>query len=293
MAQNPVTEVRNVKFDVDRLPRFWHGNRKSVTAFFNNLSIFFPAGERFFIASVRAHRASVTDPALAEDVRTFYGQEGVHTREHIRYNEALAAQGYPVAAMDARVQSLLAFVSRILPSRWQLGVTCALEHYTALMADWLLATRHVLDGAHPDIAALWRWHAAEENEHKAVAFDVFRAIGGMYWERALIMVVATVVFWGKVFEHQVRLMAVDRTLWSPGEWLALVRFLFVSPGGMLKLAGPLLAYFRPSFHPWDHDNRALLEQWKVDFGAEDVYRSSVTRAGGRPYAAELSPSSAA
>ena len=58
-------EVRNLRlaFD-DEIPRHWHGGRKSVTAFFDNLSIFFPAGERFFIASVNAHRHLVDDDDL-------------------------------------------------------------------------------------------------------------------------------------------------------------------------------------------------------------------------------------
>jgi uncharacterized protein len=281
MSHHAVKEVRNVQFEVEQMPRFWHGNRKSVTAFFNNLSIFFPAGERFFITSVRAHKDRVSDPALLEDMRGFYGQEGVHTREHIRYNEALAAQGYPVARMDASVHKLLAFVSFLIPMRWQLGVTCALEHYTALLADWVLATPAVFEGADANMAALWRWHAAEENEHKAVAFDVWNAIGGMYWERALIMAAATVIFWGKVFEHQVRLMAVDKTLWSFSEWRALFSFLFMKKGGLHTLWREYFSYFRPSFHPWDHDNQALLADWKREYENAPVYRSSVVTASRR------------
>jgi predicted metal-dependent hydrolase len=170
-------EVRNLKFDVGEVPRHWHGQRKSVTAFFNNLSIFFPAGERFFIQSVKAYKDAVKEPQLARDMRTFYAQEGVHTREHVRYNTMLAEQGYPVEAMDRRVNKLLAFLKLVLFKRWQLAVTAALEHFTALMADWVLATPQTMADADPNMAALWRWHAAEENEHKAVAFDVFRTIG--------------------------------------------------------------------------------------------------------------------
>ena len=167
--------VRNLRFAIDdgNVPRFWHGGRKSVTAFFDNLSIFFPVGERFFVASVRAHQHCVKDEALARDVRAFCGQEGIHGREHDRYN-AMLRERYPAAAMERRVSKLLDRVSRALPKRLQLGATCALEHFTALMGQFVLEDPRMLEGAHPAMAALWRWHSAEENEHKSVAFTLAR-----------------------------------------------------------------------------------------------------------------------
>ena len=97
-------QVRNLRFDVaSDIPHAWHAAGRSITTFFDNLSIFFPAGERFFIASVRAHMRHVTDPSLQEEVRTFNAQEGVHGREHARYNARLKAEGYPIDAMETRV----------------------------------------------------------------------------------------------------------------------------------------------------------------------------------------------
>lgn len=272
MTERQILEVRNLEFAMDEVPRYWHGGRRSVTAFFNNLSIFFPPGERFFIASVRHFRDRVTDGRLAQEVRDFSAQEGIHSREHIRYNAMVRAQGYPAEAMERRVARLLRGVCRITPKRSQLAATCALEHFTALMAHLLLSRPELLDGADPHMAALWRWHAAEENEHKSVAFDVFQAAGGTYAERAAAMIGATIIFWAKVLEQQVRIMRVDRTLFSPREWVALGKFLFVEPGGMLGLLPMYLAYFRPGFHPWDLDNRELLESWKRELQSSPAYR---------------------
>jgi predicted metal-dependent hydrolase len=271
--EDPKLEVRNVRFAdlAEKVPRHWHGGRRSVTAFFDNLSIFFPVGERFFIASVNAHRAHVQDARLTADIRAFAGQEGCHGREHERYNDLLRAQGFPVGEMEARVVRLLDRVKRVTPKRWQLAATCALEHFTALMAHLLLSNPGLLEGADPRMAALWRWHAAEENEHKAVCFDVYVAAGGTWAERAVVMAVVTAIFWAKVAEHQVRMMAVDGTVFSPREWARLVRFLFVKPGGMLGLARHYLAYFRPDFHPWDLDNRDLLAAWLREYETSPVY----------------------
>lgn len=271
----PSMTVRNVRFAIgEDIPRHWHGGRRAVTAFFDNLSVFFPAGERFFVASVRAHERFVKDEALLRDVRAFCGQEGIHGREHVRYNEMLHAQGYPVRAMEERVVRLLRAVRRVTPPRQRLAATCALEHFTALMAQLLLADPRMLEGAHPVMAALWRWHAAEENEHRAVAFDVFRAAGGTYRERVAVMAAATIIFWAKVLEQQVRMMRADGILSSLGEWSALVRFLFVDPGAMSRLVRPYLAYYRPGFHPSDLDCHELVERWVTSFEASPAYGAS-------------------
>jgi len=265
MSAGTLPEVRNLQFATDhRVPRFWHGGRKSTTQFLNNLSVFFAVGERFFIASLKKHKDFIKDPKLAAEAKAFYAQEGIHSREHVRYNEMLKEQGYPVEEMEARVDKLLKLVTAVTPDRMQLGVTCALEHFTALMADLLLTDDRLMEGADETMRRLWRWHAAEENEHKAVAFDVFKAAGGTYIERALTMIGATAIFWAKVLEHQVRMMAVDGTATDLEEWKKLGRFLFVEPGGFLRLIPTYFSYFRPDFHPWDHDNTALLEAWKLE-----------------------------
>lgn len=267
-------EVRNLRFDVDAAPRQWHPAGRSVTTFFDALSTFFPEGERFFVASVNAHREYAADVPLRDDVRAFAAQEGFHAREHRRYNERLQGLGYPAEQMERRVERLLARVRRRSPRRVQLAVTCALEHFTALMARSLLGDERMLAGAHPAMAALWRWHAAEENEHKAVAFDLFVAAGGTYAERVSVMVGASVIFWAKVVEHQARMMRVDGTLGSLREWLALGRFLFVTPGGLRRIAPDYLRYYLPRFHPRDIDSDALVDRWRREAGSDAAFTAA-------------------
>lgn len=272
----PIPEVRNARFALgSEVPHDWHGGRTAVSIFFDNLSIFFPPGERFFIASVKAHKHQVHDEELLKQVRAFCGQEGMHTREHIRYNQMLRDRGYPVDDMEKRVENLLRMVSRRSPTRRQLAVTCALEHFTALMADALLKDPRVLEDADPRMASLWKWHAAEENEHKSVAYDVYRAAGGNYPERAAVMIGTTVVFWKKVLEHQIRMMRARGVHRSPRAWASALWFLFGDPGGLRKVFRPYFHYFRPGFHPWDIDNRDLLEQWKQELETSDVYREAL------------------
>ncbi|WP_158501580.1 metal-dependent hydrolase [Vitiosangium sp. GDMCC 1.1324] len=272
LIKRETPEVRDLRFNLSDVPRFWHGERRAVTLFFDNLSIFFPAGERFFMASVKAFRNQVTDPQLKSEVDAFCAQEGHHSREHVRYNKMIAAKGYPVDAMERRVEWILQRVTKYAPRKRQLAVTCALEHFTAMLASLVLKDPKMLENAEPRMAELWRWHSAEETEHKAVAFDVYRAIGGSWLMRCIVMFLTTLVFWGKVYEHQVRLMHEEKILFSVTEWFSLVRYLFIQPGGMLGLVGPYLDYYRPGFHPWEHDNSEMLQQWKAGLTAPQPAR---------------------
>jgi predicted metal-dependent hydrolase len=283
--------VRNLRFALDEsVPQYWHGGRRSVSIFLDNLSVFFPAGERFFVKAVRAHQAFVKDEKLQAEVRAFCGQEGVHGREHEHYNE-LVRRFYPTEEMEKRVEALLDHVSARAPEIGQLGVTCALEHFTALLGHFLLRDPRLLEGAHPSMDALWRWHAAEENEHKTVAFDVFKAAGGTYRTRVWTMVGATVIFWAKVIEQQARMMEASDILYSPEEWTALLRFLFIDPGGMFPLIQKYFQYFRPNFHPADIDSDGVLDQWRADYDVSPLYAQSAAagRTAVRPRPGTLAP----
>ncbi len=261
-------EVRNLSFSIDdRVPKHWHPRGRAVSIFFDGMSILFPVGERFFISSVRAHLKHA-GPALRRDVALFTAQEGIHGREHEAYNAHLEKHGYPAARLEKKAERLLARAKRTLPLRRQLAVTCALEHFTGMMALLLLGEEKNLEGAHPTMQAIWRWHAAEESEHKTVPFDVFRAAGGTEHERLQTMLVTAAIFWAKVAEHQVVMMKADGCLFSGKEWLSLFRFLFVDPGSMWSLGRSFLKYFRRGFHPSDIDDGALLDAWKKTYESE-------------------------
>jgi len=258
-----IPEPRDLRFDLSDVPKFWHGGRKSVSIFFDNLSLIFPPGERFFVNAVKSFQGQVEDPVLRAEMKAFCAQEGHHSREHVRYNQMLAHHGFPAAQMEARIARFLGAVAHRVSKVRQLGITCALEHFTALLAWLVLQYPRLLDGAHPKMAALWRWHAAEEIEHKAVAFDVYQAVGGSLFRRGVQMILTTLFFWGWVLRNQVELMRSEGILWSVREWFQLIDFLFLHRGSLFQLGVPYFRYFGPRFHPGAHDTRPLLERWKA------------------------------
>src|SRR3982751_2957681 len=152
-------------------PRLWHGGRVEATALYNALSATFPAGEAFFVESVRAFRDGAP-PRLAEEIKSFTTQEIVHSREHDAFNKRAAEAGYDLSTLEARVEERLA-LARSRPPIASLAATMALEHFTAILAHQLLANPRHLEGAESETANLWRWHACEEVEHKGVAYDTW------------------------------------------------------------------------------------------------------------------------
>lgn len=240
-------------------PRHWFDGLAFETHFFNALSSTFPEGERFFIQAVRHYAPQVEDPALQAQVKAFIGQEGQHSREHDGHMALLEAQGFTgLARANAVLHRICRFYLRVLP-RYSLAVTIAIEHVTAVFAHHLLGEpARWLDRMHPDMQPLWRWHAVEETEHKAVAFDVYRATGGGEVLRALAMLHVMVFMFAEFCGRHLYLLYVDGVLGDAAGWRRGTRFLW-GRGGLLRLAfRDLLAYLRPGFHPWQRDDRDLL-----------------------------------
>ena len=267
-------ERRDIRFDLDTADlRSWHPEGLHVAHFFNALSIFFPEGEKFFIDSVRHFRDRIDSPALQRDVKGFVGQEAMHSREHRRYNAALERLGLPIARLEGKVKDYLEAVRGRTNPQEQLAVTIALEHFTAIMADVALGDDRVLAGADDHFATVWRWHAMEETEHKAVAYDVYRTVAGegtgAYLQRSVVMLLATIDFWARVFRYVFALVRADDGLGDVRGWWRLFKWLWISPGGLRQLGRPWLSYFRRDFHPWQHDNSAHVERWKAAY-AESV-----------------------
>lgn len=255
---------RNLKFGLPKGKALtWNPAGEHVTQFYNTLSIFFPAGERFFIQSVRNYREEITDEHLKAQISAFIGQEGFHTREHEEYNDALRAAGMPIDQLDNIVVSILETVKK-LPRPMQLAVTVALEHLTAVLGDMLLRNEFLLEDAEPHYAAIWNWHAIEETEHKAVCFDAYEQVVGKdaaaYGLRVFAFVLANLIFWSLFLPFYTRMVSKSGAVLNLRGWLKVANLLVGKPGIMRRMLPDWLDFFRPGFHPWMHDNRHFLDK---------------------------------
>ena len=249
----PLT-VRKLEVDLSRgFNRHWHGGDAFLSQYYNALSMSFPVGEQSFIDSVRNGLALLPDTpehaALHANVAQFIGQEATHRHVHGLYNEQLQKQG-----LDNRWQHWATrriewgYAHKLRPLHL-LAVTAAYEHCTAVFADGTLRYGRWFEAAEPRMRTLWRWHAAEETEHRAVAFDLYIALGGNYKWRIRWYLYALALFALDCTRQTVLNLWHDGSLFKPTTWWSATKFLLGKDGFVWCCTGPLLQYFKRDFHP--------------------------------------------
>ena len=250
--------VRRLLIDMEApIARHWCAGDAFRTALFNALSMSFPVGEQFFIDAVRnGFKALPPDkqPAFAQEVQGFIGQEATHRRLHGLFNAHLEKQGLVNEWADRATRRLKLLEG--LDPRHAVAITAANEHFTAILADWMLHNPDLLGREDPRLATLWLWHSAEESEHKSTAFDLYRALGGdnewrIRWFRRV-----TTIFLGDTLRQTVNNLRRDGTLWKWSTWKSATSYLFGQRGLIRQTYRPWRAYLREDFHPSQQDSAA-------------------------------------
>lgn len=260
--------VRRLLVDLSSgFDRHWHGGDAFRSQYFNALSMSFPVGEQFFIDAVREAAKGLGDApahdALRETIQAFIGQEASHRQVHAAYNAQLERQGLENRWAARALRRLPAIPPGTNPLH-ALAVTCAYEHCTAVFADLTLRHPELLAGADPRLAALWTWHAAEETEHKSVAFDLYVALGGNHRWRVRWYLTVLWLFGTDCLRQTLHNLRRDGTLWRWRTWASAAGFLFGRRGMAWLTWRPLLAYLRRDFRPWEHDNGAAAQRWLAE-----------------------------
>ena len=254
----------------DSLASDWHGGSAFRTAWFNALSMLFPLGEKFFIDSVSAFRDQIDDPRLLDEISVFQAQESIHRLHHQTYNSLLCEmRGYDLKKIEQPLRNRIAWANRELSARRRLAGTVVNEHLTAIMADDMLLRRDTFVGADHNVAELWYWHGVEETEHKSVAFDVYQAIGGPIRERRQALFFNAFFFFKDTFRILRLMLKHDGKLWDLREWASGIQYLFIRPGILRRIVFSYLRFLKKDFHPWQHDNRHLIERWAKEHSPAD------------------------
>jgi predicted metal-dependent hydrolase len=262
--------VRKPGFDFAGVPHHWFADNAIATHVFNGLNLVFPDGERFFIESVRSHMDRIDDPQLQRQIRGFFGQEGRHAHEHERYFDTLEAQGYEIRGFLRRFKSFTRWSTRWLPAPLRLSMTAGAEHYTATLGALALSDGFI-DGAHPVMRNLIVWHATEEIEHKAVAYDVLQATHPSVALRWVGFGLATLSLFGWSLAGANMLIRQDLkaerlTRGGLREARRSARHRQRRFGGSILRA--IRDYLRPDFHPNDVDDLDLAKRRLAELGLE-------------------------
>ena len=242
------------------LPVDWYGGRPGVTCFLSALGALFPEGERFFVRSVSAYRNDIDDPALCRDVAKFIGQEVQHGGMHDRYNAVLCAQGISLDGFFRVFRRICRSPAPRFLRPLMLSITVAVEHFTSVSARLALELES-LSPAHPALRQLFEWHALEELEHKAVAFDVLRYVSGSYIVRMAGFLLCAIHAWLFLAVPLLWILARRRLVFSPRVWWDLACWAFLRERMLLRFVKGVLPYFNPRFHPDQHDDRDLIARF--------------------------------
>jgi uncharacterized protein len=250
---------RDLDLDFAPVPRHWLGGNAAATAISNGVNLLFPHGERLFVRSVKHFLDQIDDPELRAQIKGFFGQEGRHAREHDRFNAILRRQGYEIDRFLATYERLTLWIERIAPPKLRVAITAACEHFTATLAEGVFRGA-MLDAAAPEMRALLAWHAAEEIEHKAVAFDVLQRIDPSYVLRVLGLALATTMLGGFWLWAATVLLRQDGLRWPTAlrQLRALPRREPVIRRVFLR---GIRGYVRPGFHPSQLATESLAAEW--------------------------------
>lgn len=256
---------RRMKFEFEKsgFQRYWLDNHAFKSLFWSQLSAAFAPGEAFFIDSARALKSQTKDPALREEIAEFCKQEGHHTAQHLKFDRMNQEMGVDVEACRRRYKWILDRARANMTPMEMLAATAALEHFTSGFAHQLFNNKHLFEGADPKVFALWAWHAAEEAEHRATCFDLYKQLGGSYGERTTILVGAWFFILAAAVINTADMLRRDKKLFSR-ETLEGVWYLFGYKGLISSMVPSFLSYFKPNFHPWQGEDGHEISQWSAE-----------------------------
>ena len=258
-------------FKESEVPRWWFHDSPVITHLANGLNLLFPPGERFFIRSVKHYLDEIEDEDLRARVKAFFGQEGRHGHEHERANRIMEAHGYDLSRfLDLYERVAFGMIEKRVPPVLRLSTTVALEHFTASLATTAL-TNEFIEGAHPVMRDLLRWHAAEEIEHKSVAFDVLKTVDPRYSVRiAGLIIGASQLFTWWAIATTMLMSQEDLSPEDKKRYRAQAQRKRLQTQANDKIAlfkSAVLSYLRPDFHPDDVDDYHLAREYLERVGA--------------------------
>lgn len=250
----------------DTIPDFWFKNNAFLTLFFTGFSANLPEGEDQFMYSVRLFQNKITDPVLQAQVRAFIGQEAHHSKEHDALNTCMKRKGFPLEKIEQRMRNMNLWMRKNQSPAQQLAGTVCGEHITALMADFMLFKHpEMLEGVPEELRTIWAWHAIEETEHKAVAFDVYDQLVGDRTLLRISMAVMTVFFFSLNTFQALAMLPRTGQMTNLKMWKEALAFL----GKMGRESWlEYKDFYKKDFHPWQHDNRANLAAAKQRYLGE-------------------------
>jgi predicted metal-dependent hydrolase len=264
MTNGSSIEVRQLSFEVERgAGGLWNAQRPELSHTLNAFQLALPYLEPYFIDAVRQAADRIEDPKLRADAIAFCAQEANHSRQHQRYCRFLR-QRYPrLKEYETAIQQSLVKSRQEDSLEWRLAYTAGYEAITAQLSRFMF--RNADDwfrDADPHFAALMMWHAAEEIEHRHVAFDVLNAVTRSYRLRAKGLFAAIRKTYADMTPVVSYMLEVDGVA---GRLDCRARRLKLRVSLAANLFPALLRYLAPGYHPSKDPEPSAFARWLTDY----------------------------
>src|SRR5690606_26785251 len=169
-------KARFPKFDFSQIKAHWAPNAEFAQGF--NAASLIPAYVEPYLLKVMKIAQGKIDPGktkLLEDLDIFCKQEMQHCKNHLVFNKVLRDQGYEgLKPFEDKIRGDYDRFLKTRSLRFNLAYCEGFESMSASACEaWFEDYDDMLEGADPAAADLWRWHLAEEFEHRTVCSDVY------------------------------------------------------------------------------------------------------------------------
>lgn len=152
--------------------------------------------------------------ALKEDIKAFIGQESQHFRQHRLFNKIIAAQGYPkLAEFEQKLADDLDGFLKNRSLKFQIAYADGFESLGAAQGTiWFNRIDMLTEGADINAVTLWKWHTAEEFEHREVCFQLYhrlfaRGLWGRIWNGYFYRIYGTIYAMAHLQGYMARMFA--------------------------------------------------------------------------------------
>jgi predicted metal-dependent hydrolase len=177
-------KVRTPDFDFSELPVHWAENTELVQMI-NALNLVPAYIEPFLIKVVRRAKPlldPVADAQLIADLDVFNKQEAQHYKFHAAFNRRMREAGYPgMASIEAAYEADYERMLATKPLRFLLAYCEGFETMGSLAAEPMVDGDFFGEDLRPTESspvAMWRWHLAEEFEHRTVIHRLYYRLYG-------------------------------------------------------------------------------------------------------------------
>ncbi|HXD04375.1 MAG TPA: metal-dependent hydrolase [Novosphingobium sp.] len=175
-------KARFPKFDFSQVKAHWAPSAEFSQMF--NASSLIPAYVEPYLLKVMRMAAGKIDPSdtkLLEEIDIFCKQEMQHCKYHIAYNKVIRGQGYEgLKPLEDKIAAEYDDWLKNRSLRFHLSYCEGFESMSATACEaWFESFDDLVDGADPAVLDMWRWHLAEEFEHRTVCSDAYHALSGL------------------------------------------------------------------------------------------------------------------